>query len=349
MKKYRKGSRESELQVHRLLVLGRAQIIAFCGLFETTGFFQASSTTDGRGPREGQFSMKDSTESAEPGNYGVGFPNFGKVEDPEARKSKLAAELANGRLAMMAIIEMFFQGGLTGSAWGDWSLYTASPLKAESAESEEKAPPPSPPFDPRLEVGVLPPLDYFALSSVVPARSCKSDDLWPHFNQSNFLGMSPIFLLFSALRLVKYNSNLLDGVLLRIQQAFAKWEMRREGCLWFLKNPAFVCVLACKGNKSENFLAGLVCLEKKIVFVLQKSFSWVVQMVGIEIAIAEAMIHLVLVFVEEGFRNLRAAEIKHGRIARCPVFHALHRRCVGNCTSDIWYSTKSYLLYISIL
>ena len=84
-------------------MLGGAQIIAFCGLIETTGFFQASSTTDGRGPREGQFSMKDSTESAEPGNYGVGFPTFlGKVEDPEARKSKLAAELANGRLAMMA-------------------------------------------------------------------------------------------------------------------------------------------------------------------------------------------------------------------------------------------------------
>ena len=88
--------------VLRIPVLGGAQIIAFCGLIETTGFFQASSTTDGRGPREGQFSMKDSTESAEPGNYGVGFPNFlGKVEDPEARKTKLAAELANGRLAMM--------------------------------------------------------------------------------------------------------------------------------------------------------------------------------------------------------------------------------------------------------
>ena len=81
-------------------MLGGAQIIAFAGLIETTGFFQATSTTDGRGPREGGFSMKDSTESAEPGNYGVGFPNFlGKVEDPEARKSKLAAELANGRLA----------------------------------------------------------------------------------------------------------------------------------------------------------------------------------------------------------------------------------------------------------
>jgi len=114
----------------KLPLLGGAQIIAFAGLIETTGFFQAESTTAGRGPREGGFSMMDSTETGEPGNYGVGFPNFlGKVEDPEARKSKLAAELANGRLAMMAIIGMFFQDGLTGSAWGDWATYTASPLR----------------------------------------------------------------------------------------------------------------------------------------------------------------------------------------------------------------------------
>eukprot|EP00435_Cladocopium_sp_Y103_P069238 s392_g33.t1 len=83
-----------------LPVLGGAQIIAFAGLIETTGFFQAASTTDGRGPREGQFSMKDSTETGEPGNYGVGFPTF------------------------------LGKDGLTGSAWGDWSLYTASPLRA---------------------------------------------------------------------------------------------------------------------------------------------------------------------------------------------------------------------------
>merc|ERR1712100_499247 len=119
----------------KLPVLGGAQIIAFAGLIETTGFFQAESTTDGRGPREGVFSMKDSTETGEPGNYGVGFPTFlGKVEDPEARKTKLAAELANGRLAMMAIIGMFFQDGLTGSAWGDWASYTASPLRAFESE-----------------------------------------------------------------------------------------------------------------------------------------------------------------------------------------------------------------------
>merc|ERR1719265_755636 len=117
----------------KLPVLGGAQIVAFAGIIETTGFFSGSAT-DGRGPRAlGQ--MKDSTEEAEPGNYGIGFPNFiGKVEDPEERKSKLAAELANGRLAMVAIIGMFFQDGLTGSAWGDWALYTASPLRAFESE-----------------------------------------------------------------------------------------------------------------------------------------------------------------------------------------------------------------------
>ena len=41
---------------------------------------------------------------------------------------------------------MFFQDGLTGSAWGDWSTYTASPLRA---------------YDPSEEVGAMPPLGFF--------------------------------------------------------------------------------------------------------------------------------------------------------------------------------------------
>merc|ERR1712113_1265340 len=52
------------------------------------------------------------------------------AKDAEGVKRKLNSELANGRLAMMAIIGMFFQDGLTGSAYGDWALYTASPLRA---------------------------------------------------------------------------------------------------------------------------------------------------------------------------------------------------------------------------
>merc|ERR1711948_223947 len=60
--------------------------------------------------------------------------------DPEALKGKLNAEIANGRLAMMAIIGMFFQDGLTGSAWGDWASYTASPLQAFESELGVQAP-----------------------------------------------------------------------------------------------------------------------------------------------------------------------------------------------------------------
>ena len=79
-------------------------------------------------------------------NYEYGFlglPGYlgGKpIADPEVKKKKLNAELANGRLAMMAIIGMFFQDGLTGSAWGDWANYTESPLRAFESELGVQAP-----------------------------------------------------------------------------------------------------------------------------------------------------------------------------------------------------------------
>merc|ERR1719343_154501 len=50
---------------------------------------------------------------------------------------------------MVAIIGMFFQDGLTGSAWGDWSLYTASPLRAAAAPDFSK------------ELGACPPLGFW--------------------------------------------------------------------------------------------------------------------------------------------------------------------------------------------
>lgn len=96
---------------------GWFQIIAWCGFLETC-------VNTPQNPRE-------------PGNYYRG--RFGVapgyyIPDPEQREQKLNAELANGRLAMMAIVGMWFQDGLTGSAWGDWSLYTASPLRARESE-----------------------------------------------------------------------------------------------------------------------------------------------------------------------------------------------------------------------
>merc|ERR1712054_271235 len=91
------------------------------------------------GHYEGFFFRQDAKRA--PGDFeNYGFLGIGKnfifsfdppsISDPEARKKKLAAELANGRLAMVAIIGMFYQDGLTGSAWGDWSLYEASPLRS---------------------------------------------------------------------------------------------------------------------------------------------------------------------------------------------------------------------------
>merc|ERR1740121_2757236 len=98
---------------------GWAQTFLFAGLLETGYFVQE----DDRAP--GDFAATGP----------LGVPNSGKaMADSEARKTKLNAEIANGRLAMMAIIGMFFQDGLTGSAWGDWELYTASPLRVFESE-----------------------------------------------------------------------------------------------------------------------------------------------------------------------------------------------------------------------
>jgi len=92
---------------------GWLQIVAYCLYCESTGGFGYNSNTS----------------SLEPGNCGWKPPLLA-TNNPELRRKRLNAELANGRLAMMAIIGMFFQDGLTGSAWGDWALYTDSPLRA---------------------------------------------------------------------------------------------------------------------------------------------------------------------------------------------------------------------------
>merc|ERR1719515_37886 len=93
-------------------VAGWAQIFAFAGSVEL-GLFKPTG---------------------EPGNYGQGFLGalgiLGSIQETGLRKKKLGAEISNGRLAMFAIIGMFFQDGLTGSAWGDWALFEASPLRA---------------------------------------------------------------------------------------------------------------------------------------------------------------------------------------------------------------------------
>merc|ERR1712070_1298561 len=102
--------------VSKVPIQGWLQILAYCFACELGGGYGDDSKP---GPREaGDVGWK-------PPFLAGGYIS----SDAEKRKSKLNAELANGRLAMMAIIGMFFQDGLTGQAWGDWANYTASPLR----------------------------------------------------------------------------------------------------------------------------------------------------------------------------------------------------------------------------
>merc|ERR1712187_637707 len=63
----------------------------------------------------GFYELCVNTPTDEPGNFGKGFLGItGKsIEDPAKRTRSLNAEIANGRLAMTAIMGMMFQNGVT--------------------------------------------------------------------------------------------------------------------------------------------------------------------------------------------------------------------------------------------
>lgn len=83
---------------------GWLQILAWCGMYEIL--------------------INQPKHPSEPGNYYKGrlaiLPGT-QIVDPEKRKRSLNAELANGRLAMIAIFWMWIQDGLHGKAWGEWN------------------------------------------------------------------------------------------------------------------------------------------------------------------------------------------------------------------------------------
>merc|ERR1711985_153639 len=130
--------------ISKVPALGWAQIVANFGFTEFSGGFE-------------------DYKSGTPGDYG--FKVITSADMTE-RTKKLAAEIANGRLAMVSIIGMFFQDGLTGSAWGDWALYTASPLRAFESELGVQEP-----------VGFWDPLGFTADGDVASFKRRRSVEL----------------------------------------------------------------------------------------------------------------------------------------------------------------------------
>ncbi|CAJ1376889.1 unnamed protein product [Effrenium voratum] len=100
--------------ISKVPLAGWIQMIAYAGFCEISAGYDAD------------------VNKRTPGDMGWKPPLFGN-NAPEMKQRRLNVEIANGRLAMMAIIGMFFQDGLTGQAWGDWANYTDSPLRAKVA------------------------------------------------------------------------------------------------------------------------------------------------------------------------------------------------------------------------
>merc|ERR1711985_92900 len=130
--------------ISKVPTVGWAQIAAYFGFCEFSGGFEDYKT-------------------GTPGDYGLKVLTSA---DPAEKTKKLSAEIANGRLAMVAIIGMFFQDGLTGSAWGDWSVYTASPLRAFESELGVQEP-----------VGFWDPLGFTADGDVASFKRRRSVEL----------------------------------------------------------------------------------------------------------------------------------------------------------------------------
>ena len=104
--------------ISKVPVAGWAQILAYMS------FCEISQKQDpGTKPYDGDFGWKVLTS-----------------DDPEIKKKKLNSELANGRLAMVGIIGLFFQDGITGSPWGYWAGNPSSFWKAFENELGVQSP-----------------------------------------------------------------------------------------------------------------------------------------------------------------------------------------------------------------
>jgi len=86
-----------------------------------------------------------------------GIPGAPSIKDPEVRKQKLNAEIANGRLAMVAIMGLMFQNGTVGTTGPEMWLGASAEARGTSSQVSYGAGIPAPSTcSPRPEIGPMP-------------------------------------------------------------------------------------------------------------------------------------------------------------------------------------------------
>ena len=71
-----------------------------------------------------------------PGDDGLRVRSSGDMAE---RSKYFAAQIAYGRIVLIAIVGIYFQDGRTGSAYSVWALFTGSPLRAFLREAGVQA------------------------------------------------------------------------------------------------------------------------------------------------------------------------------------------------------------------
>jgi len=128
--------------ITKVPAVGWQQIVFFGLAMELFAMNQSPKDPPGKLSSRLVFGLTDVSTSLNTYKWGpFGIPNAPSIEDPEVRKRKLNAEIANGRLAMFAIMAMMFQNGTVGTTGPEMWL------------------PPAPAFE--NELGVQPPVGFW--------------------------------------------------------------------------------------------------------------------------------------------------------------------------------------------
>jgi len=102
--------------ITKVPAVGWQQIVFFGLAMELFAMNQNAKDPPGKLSSRLVFGLTDISTSLNTYTWGpFGIPNAPSIEDPEKRKRSLNAEIANGRLAMFAIMAMMFQNGTVGT------------------------------------------------------------------------------------------------------------------------------------------------------------------------------------------------------------------------------------------